>query len=167
MLDFSRASSGQKKLCNINNVITEIRDSVKDQLASKNIKLDLSLSPDIPDRHLSEDGMYKCLMNLIINASEAIKHSNGVIQVTTAHGENETIVIKIKDNGEGIPPDVMSRLFTPFYTTKGSIGTGLGLCTTMKIVEENNGKISVESTLGEGTTFTIVLFSEETKISEP
>jgi len=166
MLDFSRASSGQKKLCNINNVITEIRDSVKDQLTKKNIKLEISLSPEIPDRYLSEDGMYKCLMNLIINASEAIKHSNGVIQVTTTPGENGSIVIKIADNGDGIPPDVMSRLFTPFFTTKGSVGTGLGLCTTMKIVEENNGKISVESTLNEGTTFTIVLFSEDTKGSE-
>jgi len=166
MLDFSRAASGRKKLCNINNVITEIRDSVKDQLTKKNIRLDISLNPDIPDRHLSEDGMYKCLMNLIINASEAIKHSNGVIRITTMPGENGTVVIKITDNGEGIPPDVMSRLFTPFFTTKGSNGTGLGLCTTMKVVEENNGKISVESTLGEGTTFTIVLFSEETKVSE-
>ena len=102
-------------------------------------------------------------MNLIINASEAIKHENGLIKISTSVNEEDSIIIKVSDNGEGMPPDVMSRLFTPFFTTKGSNGTGLGLCTTRKIVEENNGKMSVDSNYGEGTVFTITLFSEETK----
>lgn len=163
MLDFSRASAGQKKFCNINTVILEIKDSIKDQMEKKNIKLELELDDKAPDRRLSEDGMYKCLMNLIINSSEAIKHENGVIKISTSVNGDDSIIITISDNGEGIPPDVMNRLFTPFFTTKGSNGTGLGLCTTRKIVEENNGKITVDSNYGEGTTFTITLFSEETK----
>ena len=163
MLDFSRASSGPKKFCSINDVVLEIKDSIKEQMEKKNIKIELELDNKVPDRRLSEDGMYKCLMNLIINSSEAIKHENGLIKISTSVNEENSIIIKVSDNGEGMPPDVMSRLFTPFFTTKGSNGTGLGLCTTRKIVEENNGKMCVDSNYGEGTVFTITLFSEETK----
>lgn len=95
-------------------------------------------------------------MNLLVNASHAIKES-GVITVST--GCNGAWVwVKIADNGSGIPPENMNRIFEPFFTTKpiGS-GTGLGLSLSYGIVKKHGGRIEVESELGKGTTFTIHL----------
>jgi len=164
MLDFSRASSGPRIFCSLNAIITEIQQSIEPDLQKKEIALVLDLDESIPDRRFSEDGIYKCLMNLIMNASEAIR-GEGKITVSTRL-EKDDVIIKVSDTGEGIPPDVMSRLFSPFFTTKGSNGTGLGLCTTKKIIEENNGLITVDSTYGKGATFTITFLSEATKIGE-
>lgn len=165
MLDFSRSTSVSKSFCNVNDIITEIKESVEIELKKKNIKIVLDLLDSMPDRRLAEDGLYKCLMNIIINASEAIGHDEGEIRISSLLNEEDAIVIKVEDNGEGIAPDVMKKLFTPFFTTKGSNGTGLGLCTTRKIIEDNNGTISLDSTYGEGTTFIITFPSSETKIS--
>ncbi len=164
MLDFSRKRSVQKKPSNVNMLIKEISDSIKDELTKKTIKITLDLDKSVPERHLDEDGLYKCLMNLLVNATEAIKHTQGLIRLTTHLTPDDSIEISVSDNGEGMSPEVMQHLFVPFFTTKGSGGTGLGLCTTKKIVEENNGKITVESSPEEGTTFTITLYSQDTKI---
>lgn len=165
MLDFSRSSYGKKKSCNINEIITEIASSVRDELENKNVRLELDLDDSIEDRRFSEDGLYKCIMNIIMNAAEAINHEDGLIKIES-RSLDDCLVLKISDNGEGIPPDVMRFLFNPFFTTKGSKGTGLGLCTTKKIVEENNGTIEVESTFGEGATFTLTFNFEDTKIGD-
>jgi len=164
MLDFSRTRSGPRTFCNVNAIIREISDSIKEEMKKKNISVILELDEHVPERRLGEDGLYKCLMNLIINASEAIQKEKGEIRISTALTDEDSIVISVSDNGEGIPPDAMKKMFVPFFTTKGSGGTGLGLCTTKKIVEENNGIITVDSSFGEGTTFTISLISEDTKI---
>ena len=166
MLDFSRSTTGPRTPKNINDVVREIADSVKDDLSNKSIDLELDLDDGIPERRISEDGMYKSLMNLIINASEAITHDEGKITLSTSQKSNGDVIIKVADNGDGIPEEYLKKLFVPFFTTKGSNGTGLGLCTTKKIIEDNNGKISVKSDTGLGTTFIITLFSEDTKIGE-
>lgn len=166
MLDFARTSSGPKKFCNVNAIITEIYESVSEEMKKKNIRLELKLGKNIPDRRFSEDGIYKCLMNLLVNASEAIKHDKGNILIATELSDQDEIVIRVSDNGEGMTPDVMKNLFVPFFTTKGSGGTGLGLCTTRKIVEENKGTSKVDSTYGEGTIFTITFISEDTKVED-
>ena len=166
MLDFSRARSGPKKRSNVNSIISEIYETIKNQMDQKNIEVKLKLDKNIPERNLSEDGIYKCLMNLIINSSEAIKHEQGKIFISTRLEKRDNIIIQVSDNGEGIPPDVEKRLFVPFFTTKQSKGTGLGLCTTKKIIEENNGDINFQSSYGEGTTFTITFISEDTKSGE-
>jgi two-component system NtrC family sensor kinase len=103
-------------------------------------------------------------MNLLLNAIDAIAQKNGPgeIHITTAvlkeQGAEPRVTVSIRDTGTGIPPDKVKRIFDPFYTTKPvGKGTGLGLSISHGIVEKHGGKISVDSTAGEGSTFTVEL----------
>lgn len=101
--------------------------------------------------------MSQVFVNLIINAAQAIKRSDGLIKILTVDG-NETIKISIEDNGEGISPENLTKIFSPFFTTKPvGEGTGLGLAITQGIIQKHNGTISCDSTVGKGTTFMIEL----------
>lgn len=93
-------------------------------------------------------------MNILINACQAVQ-ANGEIRVKTSI-VNEMIEIEISDTGKGIAPEVRHRIFDPFFTTKPiGIGTGLGLSTSLGVIKKHNGEITVESTEGAGSTFTI------------
>lgn len=95
-------------------------------------------------------------MNILINACQSIDKS-GQITITTGF-KNNNLTVKIKDNGKGISPDKIDKIFTAGYTTKGvGVGTGLGLAISDKIVQKHNGRISVNSTIGEGSEFTITI----------
>lgn len=96
------------------------------------------------------------LMNLLLNAGQAIDE-RGSIVVSTGH-EGDTVWIEIADSGSGIPPGALQRIFDPFYTTKPvGTGTGLGLSISYGIVAKHNGRIEVDSTPGEGSRFRVVL----------
>jgi len=102
------------------------------------------------DQHL----MLRVFNNLIKNAVESLKSQRNGQIVITALKEDNTLTISIQDNGHGIPPDVLQRIFVPTFTTRSS-GMGLGLSMVKTIVEEHNGTISVESEEGKGTIFTM------------
>jgi len=106
-------------------------------------------------------------MNLIVNASQAIKE-NGIITIRTG-AENDWIWIEIGDNGSGIAPDILTRIFEPFFTTKPvGKGTGLGLSLSYNIVTKHGGHIDVTSEPGVGTRFTVHLpVSQSSKANEP
>ena len=95
------------------------------------------------------------LFNIIRNAAQAMDKKDGKIMVS-GFTDNGTIIVRIADNGSGIPPDKIEQIFHPFYTTKApGKGTGLGLFIVKQVVERNKGTISVESQIGVGTTFTL------------
>lgn len=104
---------------------------------------------------VDEEKMNIALLNLFINAIEAMTPDNGVLSVSTQMGQGK-VLIRIGDNGTGIPEENKSKLFDPFYTSKAK-GTGLGLTSTQNIILNHKGTIQVESALGEGTLFTITL----------
>jgi len=93
----------------------------------------------------------EALANLIINAVDAMP-SGGTLTLRT-HLDDGMVVVEVADTGTGMPPDVRDRIFDPFYTTKGDRGTGLGLAMVQGIVEQHHGEISVDSEVGQGTTF--------------
>jgi len=97
-------------------------------------------------------------MNLLTNAAQALAgRDNATITVETS-GDDENVVVKIRDNGSGIPPEVLPRIFDPFFTTKDvGEGTGLGLSIVHELVERHGGTIAVDTKLGEGTSFTVTL----------
>lgn len=97
-------------------------------------------------------------LNLINNAAQATDATGGEITLRTRTVDDGHVAVEIADNGKGIPPEIMSKIFDPFFTTKPvGKGTGLGLSISYEIVEQHGGRISVDSTVGKGATFTIVL----------
>lgn len=113
---------------------------------------------DIPEITCSPSQLNQVFLNLINNAAQAIEDGPGEITITTRREGTDQVAVEIADNGKGIPPEIMSRIFDPFFTTKAvGKGTGLGLSISYKIIEQHGGRITVDSIVGKGTRFTIVL----------
>lgn len=126
------------------------------ELDRDNICVEKNFADDCPLVSMNGDGMTQVLLNLFRNAIESMK-DGGILTVRTVYNAtNQVVQIYIKDTGRGIPPDVASRLFDPFYTTKQK-GTGLGLAISQQIVEEHGGTIEVDVTEPQGATFIITL----------
>ena len=126
------------------------------ELDQYNIRVEQVIADDCPLVAVNADGMTQVLLNLFRNAVESME-AGGVLTIQTLYNsETRTVQIRIEDTGRGIPPDVASRLFDPFYTTKQK-GTGLGLAISQQIVEEHGGTIEVDVTQSQGATFIITL----------
>jgi len=155
MLEFSSHKDLELSDVDINELVCSIAEEIEKQLVAKGVTLELDLDEEIMPRKLDELGLQRTLMNLLVNSMEAISHADGSIVVTTSRRVDGTVVISIRDNGMGIPADKMGRIFFPFFTTKGSAGTGLGLSMCKKNIEDMQGTIACESEENVGTTFTI------------
>jgi len=113
---------------------------------------------NIPPITCSPSQINQVFLNLINNAAHATAAGKGVIQLTTRREGTGHVAVEVADNGKGIPPEILPKIFDPFFTTKEvGKGTGLGLSIVYKIVEQHGGRISVKSTVGVGTRFTVVL----------
>ncbi|MBW1933200.1 MAG: PAS domain S-box protein [Deltaproteobacteria bacterium] len=129
----------------------------------KGIKI-ICQGDNIPSAKLDPDSMGRALLNLITNAIEACEEKtyppdeDPVVHVLVKQNGNSLLFI-IQDNGVGMKKEVREKIFTRFFSTKGSHGTGLGLCAAAKIVDEHGGTIDVKTLPGKGTTFTIRLHS--------
>ena len=105
----------------------------------------------------SQDHLQGVWLNLMINAIDAIDEGPGLIAIKSRRVDN-SIEVSVTDSGRGISEDKITRIFEPFYTTKGpGQGTGLGLSVCHQIVTRHGGHMRVSSQIGEGTTFTVVL----------
>ncbi len=113
------------------------------------------LPPELPRIMVDRDQLSQVAINLILNAGAAMQ-TEGRLLVKTFIDEDGSINIVFQDNGSGIPEENLEKIFEPFFTTK-SRGTGLGLAITRQIVELHQGKISIESTVGQGTTIIVKL----------
>jgi signal transduction histidine kinase/sugar lactone lactonase YvrE len=170
MLEHSRVSTGQKELININTLVDEYLRlayhglKAKDKTFNAGYKADLDDA--IPEISVVPQDIGRVLLNLINNAFYAVSQKakeseNGympMVMVSTAR-KKDKIEIRIKDNGTGIPANLLDKIFQPFFTTKPTgQGTGLGLSLSFDIVTKgHNGELKVETTDGEGTEFIIVL----------
>src|SRR5215472_2486116 len=125
----------------------------RQQALAKGIEINLQKDPSLPEIEHDSDQIHQVLLNLLLNAQQAID-SKGRIEVTVER-RGPSAVIEVTDNGRGIAPDHLPNIFRPFYTTKGD-GTGLGLSLARRIVEDHQGRIDVTSTVGKGTTFAVV-----------
>jgi len=157
MLEYSSDREPSLVEVDINDMIYKTAEEVEDELINKGVTLELDLEEDLRPRRVDETGLQRTLMNLIVNGMEAISHKEGSITIATTALEDESLAIRIQDNGSGIEPEKLEKVFLPFYTTKGSSGTGLGLPMCKKVVEDMGGTMNVASELNAGTTFTITI----------
>jgi len=126
----------------------------RQQALTKSIQITLQKDPSLPEIEHDSDQIHQVLLNLLINALQAIDHEGKISVSVQAHGK--VAVVEVTDNGRGIPPEQLPHIFRPFFTTKGE-GTGLGLSLARRIVEDHQGRIDVVSTVAKGSTFTVVL----------
>src|SRR6056297_1337556 len=162
VLDFARETQLDRQPANINEIINSTISILERHVSFQNITIKKYLAIDIPDTMLDINQFKSVINNLALNAADAMKNGGVPTIMTRMDNENNSIVISFNDTGEGIPEDKLNEIFDPFFTTKETgKGTGLGLAVTYGVVDRHNGKISVESKSGEGSTFTIVLPVED------
>jgi two-component system sensor kinase FixL len=154
MRDYSRPPSLKRQTGQIETLLQEVLNLYSDTLKEKNIALILTPPEPLPAYNLDYQQMKQVLVNLIKNASEAMPEG-GTITVSETR-QPPHLEISVVDTGEGMTPDVVENIFTPYFTTK-SKGSGLGLAISRNIIRAHNGDIVVESQPGKGSVFTIRL----------
>jgi two-component system NtrC family sensor kinase len=157
LLDFARKEEYHLGLTDLNDTVDRALELVQHEILARGIKLDFNADPKLPPILASQDHLQSVWLNLLLNAIDSLDKSPGEIVVATRWVSDE-IHVSVTDNGKGIPPERLTRIFEPFYTTKkAGRGTGLGLSVTHRIVKQHGGSIRVESQVGVGSTFTVVL----------
>lgn len=155
LLAFSRQRPLAPRDFQLNSLIREITAVLRLSVGNQN-ELVLDVDSEIPKIHADPVQIEQILMNLAVNARDAMKGGGRLAIQTSPKGSG--LLLKVTDNGCGMDPSVMNRIFEPFFTTKEpGKGTGLGLSTVFGIVRELGGEITVQSQLGVGTTFEIIL----------
>jgi two-component system NtrC family sensor kinase len=164
LLAFSRRSKPQRSKVDINSVIRSTVNLLDHKLKLLGVQIDLNLQQDLPTVHSDSSQMQQVILNLIMNAAEAAQgKTDGKVTVTTRIDEHiHQMIFQVADNGEGISDENLSKIFSPFFTTKGEgKGVGLGLAVVFGIIEAHKGDIDVRSTIHQGTTFTVNLPFDE------
>jgi len=159
-LSFSKGRIIQASPSNPVDIAREVVDLYSARAGELGIKLSLDPEGSVAPANLDYEGMHECLTNLVGNAIDACRMC---VQDEPCHvwvrvmEKDGAVIFEVEDDGCGMDYEVKQKVFTNFFTTKGSGGTGLGLLTTKKIVHEHGGQIHLESEAGEGTVFRIQL----------
>jgi signal transduction histidine kinase len=183
MLDYSREKTPIRREVHVANLIGEVLDTVAYKAEQKTVTLSKEVAPGCDVICVDSDQIFRCLLNLVENAIDAVGAGDGrvhtqccpvsQVEARGIFGEDAvletmgTIVrLSVIDNGFGIDPEHLPSIFLPFFSTKASKGTGLGLAVTRKLVEEHGGKVLVDSKKGQGTAFHLVLPERNSKDRE-
>ena len=154
VLDYARLPEPEMQLNNLNELILEWLDLIEEDLGRHNINLQTSYG-EVPPFIFDAEQIKQVFLNIVSNATHAMQNNGGTLKITT-RAENDQAELIIVDSGPGIWPEIMKDIFNPFFTTKSG-GTGLGLSIAHRILEDHNGDIKVQSQVGQGATFTIIL----------
>jgi signal transduction histidine kinase len=169
LLTFARGGEAQHHPVNVGMLLTEL-SSILQRALTDDIKLDVKSEPGLPNVVGDETELSQVIMNLAINARDAMPDGGELcIAATRLSLDTERsysmstlqpgsyVAISVHDTGSGIPANIRDRIFDPFFSTKDrGQGTGLGLSTSVGIVRSHDGAIDVESTVGKGTTVTVI-----------
>jgi len=157
LLDFARKEEYSLRLTDLNETIRRALDLIQHEVIARDVALEFNPDPNLPSILASQDHLQSVWLNLLLNSIDSLDKIPAEIRVTTEHVRDE-IYVSVADNGKGIPPENLTRIFEPFYTTKApGRGTGLGLSVSHRIIKQHGGHIRVESQLGLGTKFTVML----------
>ena len=157
MLAFSKEREPQFESVNINTIIEEIVELEKIGAEQRGVILVTDLHHVSPIQ-AEKSALQQALLNLISNALDVVPDESGVVTISSRPDDgNNNVIVVVNDNGGGIESEQLEEIFTPFFSTKGQKGTGLGLAVTRKVIKEHGGNIQVSSKVNMGTKFTITL----------
>jgi signal transduction histidine kinase len=157
LMQFSRQEKGEFTDVAINEVIEKSIGIVDHQLGLNNVHVNMTLAPEIPEIIGNPNQLQQVLMNLAINAQQAMEPDGGTVDIVTSF-DDDKVYISVSDTGPGISEEVAKKIFEPFYTTKAAgEGTGLGLSVTYGIIQDHKGEIRVERGDSGGARFVIEL----------
>jgi signal transduction histidine kinase len=154
LLHFSRPSSQEPDRVNVGEVVRNLWRFLQPQKKFRNVRLNLSMESEPLYAAIPESRLHQILMNLFLNASDAMEGSGDIDFV--GYARDGKVRIRVKDHGKGIPMEEVDKIFKPFYSTKGERGTGLGLTISNYLAELHGGDIEVESVPGKGSTFVLI-----------
>ncbi len=156
LLETARPHPPHVSRCDLNTTVEHTVMLVRQQVLSRPIKIEFERAPDLPEVEHDSDQIHQVLLNLLLNAVQAIDGGGaGTVRVRVGSREGCASVL-VSDSGRGISPQNLPNIFRPFFTTKGN-GTGLGLSLARRIVEEHHGRIEVTSVVGKGSQFEVLL----------
>ncbi|MCK6560213.1 HAMP domain-containing protein [candidate division KSB1 bacterium] len=165
LLAFSRRSKPQSTRADLNAIVRSTLSLLSHKLKLNNVEVELQLAEDLPPVRCDSSQMQQVVINLVMNGAEATQtHSKGRLTIRShSQAQARNVILEVQDDGEGIPPDHLTKIFDPFFTTKGEgKGVGLGLSVVYGIIDAHGGDIEVKSRVGEGTRFIVTLpVSEE------
>ena len=169
LLKFARQEKAERTPTDVNAVISDSVAILTHQMELNETRLETDLAPDLPEILGNANQLQQVLMNLMINAQQAMEGTKGKIRISSCRTGSGGVELRVTDTGPGIPEAIRTKLFEPFFTTKPpGKGTGLGLSVSFGIVKEHRGEIAVESEVGAGTTFVVTLPpSADTRTEEP
>jgi PAS domain S-box-containing protein len=169
LVNFARPTTAQRKQVDVNGLIAETLRLITYNKRFSGIRIEPILAPDLRRAFADDNEIQQVLLNLLFNAADAAPAEGAAIKVVTenqrggqAADKSRRVVIKVVDNGIGIPREHLERVFDPFFTTKpAGAGVGLGLSLCQRMILSNQGTIRVDSEVGRGTAVTITLKAAE------
>ncbi len=158
MLAFAKHREPRLEPIQLKSLVEDVLKLVQKRAEDKGASIESELSDAMPAIMVDETGIHQVLMNIIVNAIDAVPKATGAVNVKAAYDAvRDTAVLTVSDNGPGIPKQIRERVFDAFYSTKGHGGTGLGLAVAKKIIDEHVGKIEIDSAADRGTVVRIIL----------
>ncbi|HEY6109756.1 MAG TPA: ATP-binding protein [Gemmatimonadales bacterium] len=159
LLSFARRQEGERLPQSVQPLLESVLALLKNQMMALKVETTLTIEPGIPDIEMNPNQITQVFVNLLNNAAQAIASTGKAGHITVmAKRWLDGVAVSVADNGPGIPEELLPRVFEPFFTTKTEgEGTGLGLSICQGIVKEHGGRITLESSLGAGATFTVEL----------
>ncbi len=157
LLLYSKPRIPQKTYCSLDELAKKLKEIFDNLFATREVNFIIDFTKVNRPVLLDPNGIFHCLTNLLINASESVSPKVGEVKITGELKNDNLLSIAVSDNGKGIPEEELPFIFDPFHSSKGYKGTGLGLAVTKKIVEEHKGTIEVKNNPGGGVQFIIYI----------
>lgn len=155
-LDFAAPPQSTKVRFKLNPVIKLMSEFMTQEFKQRGVNIQLDLDLDLPAINGSADQFKQALLNLFVNAVQAMPQGGTIRVATKTLNDGKNAEIIISDSGTGIDPQIVSRIFDPYFTTK-TRGSGLGLTVVRRFAKDHGGDVKVESIVGQGTTFHLII----------
>lgn len=155
LLDYARVEQSRRQSMNINTAIEHSIKLVSKQVLFQDVEFDIDLADDLPEVSCDPMQMQQVFLNLIINAGEAINGVGKISLSSRLSDDGRFVEGQVTDSGTGVSPDVIDRIFEPFFSTKGSKGTGQGLSIVKAIINQQGGSIEVNNQIEQGASFKV------------